>query len=291
MLKSMTGFGVVQGTVGGRRVVVETKSVNHKFCEVNLRISQRYAPLEGRIIEFTKSYFSRGRIDVLLRDEPHQAATAGAKIDLEKLKAYQKSLKAAAKTLKISEEVSLSTLLSLPQVVLTEEEEDLEKTWGQIQPLLKTSFIELEKMRKKEGISLAKFLKDQLGALEDEVVRIERKIPESIQAHRQQLTDRIQKMINGHEVDPQRLAQEVAYFVDRSDISEELDRLKSHAKHFHDILSGGNTMGRKLDFLLQEMNREVNTLSAKAQNAVISQQVVECKHLLEKMREQVQNVE
>jgi len=291
MLKSMTGFGVVQGKVSDKRVVVETKSVNHKYCEVNLRISQRYAPLEGRIVEFTKSFFSRGRIDVLLREESHQANAGVARIDVEKLKTYQKVLKSAAKTLKIKQEASLATLLTLPQVVVVEEEEDYEKVWEDVRPLLKESFVSLEEMRQKEGLSLAQFLKDQLKALNHEVKGIEAEVPLNIENHKRILSERILKLTSGVELDPQRLATEVAYYVDRSDISEELQRLTSHSRHFQDILKSAGPHGRKLDFLLQEMNREVNTLSAKAQSADISQKVVECKHLLEKMREQVQNAE
>jgi len=291
MLKSMTGFGVVQGKVSGKRVVVETKSVNHKFCEVNLRLSQRYSPLEGRIVEFTKSFFTRGRIDILLREEPHQASVGIARIDLAKLKAYQKTLKSAARALKLKEEPSLSTLLGLPEVVVTEEIDDLGKIWEEVHTLLKESFVSLEKMRKKEGAGLTEFLQEQLRDLGREAQKIEKEVPVNIENHQKTLSERIQKLTLGIDVDPQRLAAEVAYFVDRSDISEELQRLNSHSKHFSNILKDSGPHGRKLDFLLQEMNREVNTLSAKAQSADISQMVVECKHLLEKMREQVQNVE
>jgi len=291
MLKSMTGYGVVQGKVGTKHVVVETKSVNHKFCEVNLRLSQRYVPLEGRIIEYTKSFFSRGRIDVLVRDEPHPSDLGLAKIDLKRLGGYYDTLKKAAAKLKIKDDIAMSTLLALPDVIVTHEEEALEKTWTALKPLLKVSYESLEKMRQKEGGSLTKFLKTQLELLEGESQWIEKRIPENVETHRKNMAERVSKIINGLEIDPQRLAQEVAYFVDRSDISEEMFRLATHIKHFHNLLGNEGEIGRKLDFLLQEMNREVNTLSAKAQSAEISQHVVECKHLIEKMREQVQNVE
>jgi uncharacterized protein (TIGR00255 family) len=287
----MTGYGVVQGKIGSRRAVVETKSVNHKFCEVNLRLSPRYLPLEGRIVEFTKSYFSRGRIDVLIRDEPHPSDPGIAKIDVAKLKAYYQSIQKAARALKLKNSVDLNTLLSLPDVIATQEETDLEKTWGQLKPLLKTSFAALEKMRSKEGASLDKFFKEQLSILEGEIAWITKRVPDQIEHHRKNLLERIGKMTDGVEADPQRLAQEIAYFVDRSDISEELHRLSHHVKHFLNILQDSDVIGRKLDFLLQEMNREVNTLSAKAQSAEISEHVVECKHVVEKMREQAQNVE
>ena len=291
MIKSMTGYGIAQGKVGDRRVVVETKSVNHKFCEVNLRLSPRFSFLEGKISEAAKIYFSRGRIDILVKEEPGAVREAPARVDLAKLKAYHKTLKEAAKSLKIGEDVSLNVLLTLPDVVITDEEEDLEKIWKQLDVLLKKSFIALEKMREREGEGILRFLKSEIGVLDREVKAVVGRVPENVEHHQRQLKERIAKLAQGVELDPQRLAQEVAYFVDRTDISEELQRLQQHFGHFHEILKESGPLGRKLDFLLQEMNREANTLSAKAQSADISQRVVNCKHSLEKIREQVQNVE
>ena len=291
MIKSMTGYGIAQGKVGDRRVVVETKSVNHKFCEVNLRLSPRISFLEGKISEAAKAYFSRGRIDILVKEEPGAVRDAPARVDLIKLKAYHQILKQAAKSLKIGEEVGLDVLLTVPEVVVTDEEEDLEKLWKQLETLLKKSFAALEKMREREGEGILTFLESEIGILNREVKSVVGLVPENVEHHRRQLKERIAKLAQGVELDPQRLAQEVAYFVDRTDISEELQRLQQHFGHFHEILKESGPQGRKLDFLLQEMNREANTLSAKAQNAEISQRVVNCKHSLEKIREQVQNVE
>jgi len=291
MIKSMTGYGIVQGKVGGRRVVIETKSVNHKFCEVNLRLSQRFSVLEGKIAEAAKSFFSRGRIDILVKEEAVQPGEGNARIDLDRLKAYHKSLKAAALALKLPGDLRLETLITLPDVLITEEPLDLESLWRQLESLLRKSFVALEKMRQKEGLAIAKFFRDELKFLSGEVQAVEKIVPGNVEHHRQQLNERVARLASGVELDPQRLAQEVAYFVDRTDISEELQRLKHHIAHFGEILDEQGPLGRKLDFLLQEMNREANTLSAKAQSAEISQKVVNCKHCLEKLREQVQNVE
>lgn len=291
MIKSMTGYGIVQGKVGGRRVVIETKSVNHKFCEVNLRLSQRFSVLEGKIAEAAKSFFSRGRIDILVKEEAIQPGEGNARIDLDRLKAYHKSLKAAAQALKLPGDLRLEALINLPDVLITEEPLDLESLWRQLESLLRKSFVALEKMRQKEGLAIAKFFRDELKFLSGEVQAVEKIVPGNVEHHRQQLNERVARLASGVELDPQRLAQEVAYFVDRTDISEELQRLKHHIAHFGEILAEQGPLGRKLDFLLQEMNREANTLSAKAQSAEISQKVVNCKHCLEKLREQVQNVE
>ena len=291
MIKSMTGYGIVQGKVGERRIVVETKSVNHKFCEVNLRLSQRYSVLEGKIAEAAKGFFSRGRIDILIKEEAAQPGAGKVRIDLARLKEFHKVLKEAAQALKMPGDLRLETLLTLPDVLLTEEPLDLESLWKQLEALLQKSFIALEKMREKEGLGIAQFFKNELKTLSAEVREVEKVIPGNVEHHQRQLRERISKLSNGVELDPQRLAQEVAYFVDRTDISEELQRLKHHIAHFGDVLAEQGPLGRKLDFLLQEMSREANTLSAKAQSAEISQKVVNCKHGLEKLREQVQNVE
>lgn len=290
MPKSMTGYGQAQGPVLGRRLTVEVKSVNHKFCEVNLRISSSYASLEPRAVELAKKYFKRGRIDIFVRDEKQNGSGANLQIDLKKLKAFHKQLQDSAKALKISPDIDLKTLLSFPQLFLTEED-DLEKFWLGLKGLLDKAFQKMETMREKEGSAIAKFLKGQLEFLNTHAKKITHLVPKTVQMHQDHLTQRIEKLTRNLELDPQRLIQEIAYMVDRTDISEELQRLAHHAQHFGTLLQKEELLGRKLDFLLQEMNREVNTLSAKVQDAGISQQVVECKHALEKMREQVQNLE
>jgi len=291
MIKSMTGYGLVQGKVGERRVVVETKSVNHKFCEVNLRLSQRFSVLEGKIAEAAKAFFSRGRIDILVREEAGQAGEGSSRIDAARLKQYHQQLKSVAKSLKAPTDFRLESFLVLPDIVVPEEALDLDRLWRDLEALLKKSFVSLEKMRAKEGQAIAQFFKGQVAELSREVAGVEKLVPGNIEHHREQLQERVAKLTNGMELDAQRLTQEVAYFVDRTDISEELQRLKHHIVHFEELLHEEGMLGRKLDFLLQEMNREANTLSAKAQNSQISQKVVNCKHCLEKIREQVQNVE
>jgi len=291
MIKSMTGYGMARGKVGSRSIVVEAKSVNHKFCEISPHIPSRFSGLETRIIDFTRTFFKRGRVDVYVRDEPSPDAHDSVKIDIPLLKAYYKELKRAAKALKLSSEINLETLLTFPQVVLTDEVEDLEKAWRKIKSLMKAACESLQKMRAREGAAIGRFFDQQLGVLLKESKAIESLVPSNVKNFQKQLEDRIHRLYADTELDSHRLAQEVAYFVDRTDISEELHRLKHHVVHFRKITKGAGPVGRKLDFLLQEMNREVNTLSAKSQSAVISQHVVECKHILEKMREQVQNVE
>ncbi len=290
MLISMTGFGVARGKVGKKRILIEAKSVNHKFCEVNLRIPPRYSILEGRITELVKLTFSRGRIDLFLKEEAHESPDAIAKINLAKMKSYYQELKKAQKSLHLNEEIRLETLLSLPQTLSIPEEEDLEKTWGSLKKMFQSALSSLNQMREKEGVSVEKFLLGQIKKFQSHINQVKVLIPLNLQNYQKQFQERIQKLAPNIEIDPQRLAQEVAYFVDRTDVSEELQRVQHHIEHFEKIIKSPGPHGRKLDFLLQEMNRETNTLSAKSQSSEISQHAVECKHLLEQIREQLQNV-
>lgn len=291
MPKSMTGFGQAQGRILGRRVSLEVRSVNHKYNEVNLRVPSRYFILEPRIIAVVKSHLQRGRIDVHLREEGANHHEYPLKIDRKKLKAFYRELKTASTGLGLSGSVDMNTLLSFPNMFLVEEEVNVEKYWVGLRPLLKKALGSLEKMRIREGKGIAGVFSKQLNLLKREIQRIEKKIPENLSYHRAQMESRLEKLALKPAWDPQRLAQEVAHFIDRTDISEEVQRFKSHLGHFGVLIKSSYPIGRKLDFLLQELMREVNTLSAKVQNADISQRVVECKHVLERMREQVQNLE
>lgn len=291
MPKSMTGFGQARGKIRGRRVSIELKSVNHKYCEVNLRIPSRYFILEPRIAEFTKTYFQRGRIDIFVRDDGFSGNEVPLRIDRQKLKGFFRELKGAAKDLNLESSIDMNTLLGFPHMFLVEQEEDLEKYWTGLRPLLKNALESLDKMRLKEGAGITAFFSQQLKFLHQQIEKVESEIPNILNHHQTQIHERLNKLTKDLTLDAQRLAQEVAHFVDRTDISEEVQRFKAHREHFVQLIKSIEPVGRKLDFLLQEMMREVNTLSAKIQDAKISQQVVEIKHALERMREQVQNVE
>jgi uncharacterized protein (TIGR00255 family) len=291
MAKSMTGFGQARGKIRGRRVSIELKSVNHKYCEVNLRLPSRYFILEPRIAELTKNYFQRGRIDIFVRDEGFSGNEGPVRIDRKKLKEFFRELKGAAKALDLESTIDINTLLAFPHMFLVEEEEDLEKYWVGLRPLIKAALDALDKMRLKEGGGISLFLSNQLKILGQEIQKIEKDIPGTLSNHQNQLQERLNKLTKDIPLDTNRLAQEIAHFVDRTDVSEEVQRFKAHREHFIRLIKSKQPLGRKLDFLLQEMMREVNTLSAKIQDAEISQRVVEIKHALERMREQVQNLE
>jgi uncharacterized protein (TIGR00255 family) len=253
MAKSMTGFGQARGKIQGRRVSIELKSVNHKYCEVNLRIPSRYFILEPRIAELIKKYFQRGRIDVFVRDEGFSGNQAPLRIDRQKLKEFYRELRGAATALNLKSPIDMNTLLGFPHMFLVEEEEDSEKYWSGLRPLLKESLNSLDKMRVKEGGGITSFLSQQLKLLDQEIQQIERNVPAILNNHQVQLRERIAKLTQDIQLDSNRLAQEAAHFVDRTDISEELQRLRPIGNILQMIKSCNP--GAKTDFL-QEMMRE-----------------------------------
>lgn len=289
-MKSMTGYGMGEVKYKSGKITFEVKTVNHRFCEVNFRLPNRYYSLESALLEFAKSSFSRGRIDIFIR-ESGTKKRGKVKVDQEQLGQYLQVLKKLSNEIKLSTPPQLENLLSLPQVIVVEdEEEDLQKVLELFKKSLKQVFLNVEKVREREGNKLKEAFFEHLKKIEQVILKTEQKIPEMIQEYQTRLKEKISKLIE-QTPDEWRLAQEVAYFVDRTDVSEEIQRLNSHIDHFKEVLKEKGPIGRKLDFVLQEMNREVNTLGSKVQTSSISKSVVICKHELEKIREQVQNVE
>src|SRR4029450_4380265 len=289
-MKSMTGYGRGEFRSKSSRLKVEVKTLNHRYCEVNLRLPGRLYPLEAELVEFTKKSFERGRIDIFVREmgSEHRGRVT---VDEAQLNHYLKILKNLSRKLKTKDPLRPEALLSLPQVIkVEEEEEDPAKLLSAFKASLADIFKAVDKMRLKEGEGLKKEFFKRLGLITGYAEKVEGRIPTIIQDYQARLKEKIAKWLQ-QPPDEWRLAQEVAHYVDRTDVSEELQRLKSHLSHFKEILKEKGAVGRKLDFILQEMNREINTRGAKAQDAQVSQWVVGCKHEMEKLREQVQNVE
>lgn len=290
-MKSMTGYGTGECKSKTKQFSFEVKTVNHRFCEVNIRLPSRFYHFEGELTEFTKKHFKRGRIDIFIRESGSSNNRGKVRIDESQLAEYLKVIQKFEKKLKLKEAPRLEYLLSLPHVVLLDDnEEDMQILLSHFKKTLATVFQKVEKMREKEGQGVHKDLEDRIKIISSQVAVIEKKIPEIISDYQTRLKERIEKL-SQQSPDEWRLAQEVAYLVDRTDVSEELQRLYSHLKHFQDVMKEKDSVGRKLDFILQEINREINTLGAKSQHTLVSKNVVACKHELEKMREQVQNVE
>ncbi|MBL7685523.1 MAG: YicC family protein, partial [Deltaproteobacteria bacterium] len=239
----------------------------------------------------TKKVFSRGRVDIFIRESGNGLKNP-VRIDEDQLKKYVQLIKKISGASKNAEPVRIESLLTLPQVIILEEEQiDLKEALVQLKKNLEVVFQKVEIMREKEGNALKKEFGKNLDLLSKLMDKFEEQIPALLKDYQDRLKQRIQKMTEQQSVDEWRLAQEVAYFVDRTDVSEEIQRFKNHILTFKDVLKEKGPVGRKLEFILQEMNREMNTLGSKSQSSSISQSVVSGKHELEKMREQVQNIE
>ena len=291
---SMTGRGT--GAAAGRlaRVEVELSSVNRKQLDVDVGLPRFLSSFESRVQELVQDRLSRGRVSGEIRVTWAEAAQAsGARVDLGLARATVTALRAAAKKLDLPDDLKASALLSLPGLVALEHgERDLETLWPSVRKALDTALAKLQAMRKKEGAALGRDLQGRLATLRTLVGEIAARAPGVAETYRANLLKRIAAALPGTDLaGDERLLKEVALFADKADVAEELVRLDSHFRQADGLLKTGGVVGRTLDFLVQEMGREINTVGSKANDAEIARRVVAAKAELERFREQVQNVE
>jgi uncharacterized protein (TIGR00255 family) len=293
-MKSMTGYGRGECARDGFNVTVELSSVNRKQAEISVNLPRELEMLETRIRETILEKVSRGRVTT--RVSVHAAdgkSSAKMHLNIKLAKAYAHELNKLAKELKLAGPVTLDQLVRAPGVFQTDEElADTENLWPAVEKALRAALSALVTMREREGAHLAKDLATRVGVMRKSVERVAKQAPASAERYRQQLIERIKSAgLPAPAADDERLLKEVVFFADRSDITEELTRLQSHFKQFEDCVRSKEPVGRTLDFLAQEMNREINTIGSKANDALISGEVVTLKAELEKFREQAMNVE
>jgi uncharacterized protein (TIGR00255 family) len=289
----MTGFGAGRAQAGSESVAAELRSVNGKFCDVRTHLPRDLAGLEQVVARIVKARLARGVVDVTVRRES-EGTVRGAipAVDLPLAAAYAKAFRELQAELGLAGEVTVHDLIGLDGVVtLAERAPDLGPLAEAVERALSAALDALEEMRRREGEALARDLAARLTALENGAAAIRAAAPESVQAYRDRLAARVAELSRGVPVDPARLAQEVAFFAERIDVAEELTRLASHLSQMRALLGSDAPAGRRLEFLVQEVNREVNTVGSKSQHAGMSAQVVELKAELERIREQVANVE
>jgi uncharacterized protein (TIGR00255 family) len=292
MLKSMTGFGRTEGDTTLGKLIVESRSVNHRYCDINLKLPKRLSLFENRIKEIVRSQVSRGRIDVSLRLDNLGEEKVQLSVDLDLAEQYYRVLHDLKEKLQLKDEVTLNLLAGAKDLITAKEESgDIEPYWQEILPILMQSFRNMDDMKRLEGESLTKDLQQRLEYIATQLQMIKQQFPSRLKTLLTRLHDRVRSLLEGMEIDPSRFQQEVALLAERTDITEEIVRAESHLAQFGTLLEGNQPVGRKMDFLLQEIHREVNTVSAKVNDAEISQRVVEIKSELEKIREQVQNIE
>lgn len=292
MLKSMTGYGRGEGESGLGKVLVESRSINHRYSDINIRLPKRLAIFENRIKEIIRSQVSRGRIDVSIKLDALGGEKFQLQVDSNLAEQYFQALLSLKDKFQLRGEITLELLAGAKDLISAKEEVgDIEPYWLEIVPILKRTLQEMDEMKCSEGNALAKDIQTRLERITQELKEIKAQLPSYVVAYRIRLQERLQSLLGGIEVDPGRLQQEIALLAERTDITEEIVRAESHLSQFALLFNEKESVGRKMDFLLQEIHREVNTVSAKANDAEISQKVVEIKSELEKIREQVQNIE
>ncbi|MRR17402.1 MAG: YicC family protein [Deltaproteobacteria bacterium] len=292
MIKSMTGYGRVDTLCGGRSIVVEAKSVNHRFLEIALRTPAALNPLEMEYKKKIGERFKRGRIDVTIRLEGESADTSRLNLNMEVARDYFDVLSRLKNELDIQEPISLKSLISFRDIFTPPAETQLDADFlTHVEQTLQEALSLLANMRQDEGIALFSDMQMRLRAIEETMAAIQSRAPQIVLEYQKRLSERIKDLTSGLEIDAGRLAQEVAIMADRCDITEEIVRMQSHIGQFDVLLQSDDAEGRKIDFLLQEMNREINTIGSKGNDAEIAKQVIEVKSELGKLREQAQNIE
>lgn len=291
-MESMTGYGRAEGSGSMGTVSAEVRSVNHRFCDITLRLSRKIIPLESRIKELIKSRFSRGRIEMSVRLDSTDRNLCRLEPDLELARQYLDALRILKAKLRLKGEISLNMIAQAKDIiVLAEDEEEVEEHWDGIREVIERALDALKEMRRHEGKELAMDLRSRFHSIRSLLEGIKARAPLVLEAYRQRLGQRLREMVKEMNLDPVRFDQEVAFFAERSDIAEETVRMTSHLAQLEQMIDSDEPTGRKLEFLLQEVHREANTISSKANDQTISQGVVEIKGELEKVREQIQNIE
>lgn len=291
-MRSMTGYGRGEVDYAGAKLSVELNSVNRKQSDIVVNLPRDLAELEPRIRQTINESISRGRTNVLVTLQESANGSRKLALDSSLARSYHEAMLTLQKELDAPGEITIGIILQAPGVMRSPEHSvDPTKAWPVLQQALETALTELIKMREREGKHLAKDLIHRLKVLRKELKEVRALYPDVVKKYRSALIERIEKAGLNLPVDDERLLKEVSFFADRADISEELTRLESHLAQFAHHLRKNEPVGRTLEFITQEIFRELNTLGAKANAASISQHVVACKSELEKIREQIQNLE
>jgi uncharacterized protein (TIGR00255 family) len=288
----MTGFGRAEAEQDGRKVTLELKTVNHRFLDLNIRIPRALGFAEETVRKTIKDKLSRGHVDVFINYSAISSDAKTAKADVGLMRSFLHASRQAAKDVGIADDLALSHLIRIPDVILIEEaSEDEERLTQIVKEALVSALNSLDNMRLREGEELKNSLLDGLSDLEATAARIDERKALVTSEYADRLKQRLGELIAGTDIDESRFTTELALMADRSDISEEIVRLKTHIGQFRIAACDQGAVGRKLDFMVQEMNREINTIGSKSADMSITNAVIAGKSTIEKIREQVQNIE
>lgn len=292
MIRSMTGFGRAHEIIDGREILVEIRSVNHRYYEFNAKLPRAYMYLEDKLKSLLQGKITRGKVEVSVSVYSVCGKEAEVTVNKNVIEGYISAVRSVKDEFKLADDLSLSHILTLPDAFnVLKPDADEEEIWACVS---QTATVALDKfviMRENEGIRMRDDILSRLELIENHVAEIEVLSPANVAEYRSRLYERIKEVIASATVDEQRILTEAAIFAEKTAVDEETVRLKSHIAQFRQMISGSESVGRKLDFLVQELNREANTIGSKAQDLEITRRVVDIKSEIEKIREQIQNIE
>ena len=293
MIKSMTGFGRNEYVVGGREYTVEVKTINHRYLDFNIRLPRQFSFFEDYIRKIIPKYISRGKVDVNIQFSSFGDELKSIKFDENLINLYLNEAKIIEEKFGIKNDLSFCRVMQLPDVVKVDDDKDEEQLINELSEALTGALEKLKSMREVEGNNLYKDLTAKTANLLTILSKIEEKSKLVVVEYKTKLKERVDELLKdvNTQLDDTRLATEVAIFADKASIDEEIVRFKSHIKQFNHTLELDEPVGKKLDFIVQELNRETNTIGSKANDLDISSSVIELKNEIEKIREQIQNIE
>jgi uncharacterized protein (TIGR00255 family) len=292
MIKSMTGFGRAELIDEEKKITVEMKSVNHRYLDVNMRMPKKFSVFEASIRSLLKEYIQRGKVDVFITCEDYTQSRVSVKYNREIAQQYLGYLQEMSRDFQLSGEINAALLSRYPEVLTMEEQtEDEDEMWGALEGVIRNAAVQFVEARTKEGIELKRDILDKLEKMEEKVELVEKRSPDIIKEYREKLETKVKELLADTQIEESRIAAEVILYADKICTDEETVRLKSHIKHTMSVLDEKEGIGRKLDFIAQEMNREANTILSKANDLETSNLAIDLKTEIEKIREQIQNIE
>ena len=292
MLRSMTGYGRYQDTVDGMDITVEIKAVNHRYYEYSSRLPRAYGFLDDKLKAYLQGSISRGKVDVYVFIDTADAPGSRVTVNHSLVQGYLKALGEIAETYGLRNDVSVMSLARYPDLLTVHREaEDEEAVWAAVRTVADVALNRFLQMREKEGEKLQEDILSRAAAILEAVGQVEERSPQTVREHMDKVQARMRELLGTATVDEQRLLTEAALFADKIAVAEETVRLRSHISQLEHMLAGNEAVGRKLDFLVQEINREANTIGSKAQDVQLARVVVDIKAEIEKIREQIQNIE
>ncbi len=292
MIRSMTGYGRSQMIINGRDILVEIRSVNHRYYEYNSRVPRAYNYIDEKLKALLKSGISRGKVDVSVTINNIEGRDTEVAVNKGVAEGYINALRGVADELCVADDLTLSNLIRLPDVFIVQKTPDNEdEIWNDVSKVAEEALSRFVAMREIEGEKMRNDVLSKADFIIEMVGKVEELSPQTVESYRERLYKKLSEVLEGKDIDQQRIVTEAAIFAEKIAVDEETVRLRSHISQLRELVNSNESIGRKLDFIVQEMNREVNTIGSKAQDLNITKIVVDMKAELEKIREQIQNIE